>query len=591
MIVAIESSLSSFKPVTFHQGLNVLLSDKGTASTDKQTRNSAGKTSLIEIIHFLLGADCDKDSLFRLDELIEHTFSGKFKIGGELFAITRTGSDPSKIFLINGGEERHDLLKKLDKTTERVYVSNVNWRVFLGHVMFGLPADEQNTPFEESFTPKFRPMFSYFARRRNSGGFISPERSAEKQQRWDWQANLSYLFGLDWQIPFGFNKIRVREKTLEELKRAVKIGALGSVIGTVAELRPQVTVADAKAVKLRQDISKFEVLDSYKSQSNRAAQAKNEMQSIARQAVSQIENLEHLQGALLSETPPQQSDIQQLYAAAGIELPGIALRRFDDVKGFYESVIANRRIHLQQEISDVRARITAGEIELARLDKERSEILQTLEGRGALDDFLALQRALASDEAYAASLRERYKAAEALEGETTKLEIDRAKLKRQLQEDHKARAPALDETILIIADAIADLYDDRAGRFEVDATENGPEFRISIEGDRGGGISNMEIFCFDLALFKVVSKRFGGPGFLIHDSHIFDGVDERQIAGALLLGMKASERPDSQYIVTMNSDIFDRLPLSTSIDLQRAVLETRLSDKTEDGGLFGFRFG
>jgi len=591
MIVSIESSLKTFKAVNFRSGLNVLLSDRTAESTEKQTRNSAGKTSLIEVIHFLLGSDCEKDSLFRLNELVEHTFKGTFRIDGELLTVARTGADPSKIFLLSGGEERKDIPRKLDKASERFYVSNVNWRVFLGHAMFGLPADERGTLFDESFTPTFRAMFSYFVRRRNSGGFISPERQAEKQQRWDWQVNLSYLFGLDWQIPFEFNKIRAREKMLEELKKAVRVGALGSVIGTVAELRPQVTIAEAKASKLRQSLGQFEVLDSYKSLSKRAGQIKTEMQALTRQAVSLNETLDHLQEALLSEQPPQRSDIQQLYAAAGIELPGVALRRFDEVSNFYESVVVNRRAHLEHEVGDVRSRIAGVEAGLSRLDEERSNILRTLQGRGALDDFLAMQRDLANVEANAALLRERFKAAEALEGESTKLDIDRAELKRKLQEDHHVREGALDEAILIIADAIAELYDDRAGRFVVEATENGPEFRISIEGDRGGGIANMEIFCFDLALLRVVTKRYGGPGFLIHDSHLFDGVDERQVAGALRLGRVTSEGLQQQYIVTMNSDIFDRLPADESTNLRAAVLDTRLSDRTEDGGLFGFRFG
>jgi uncharacterized protein YydD (DUF2326 family) len=315
------------------------------------------------------------------------------------------------------------------------------------------------------------------------------------------------------------------------------------------------------------------------------------MQTLTRQSVSLNETLDHLQKALQSERPPQRSDIQQLYAAAGIELPGVALRRFDDVSSFYESVVANRRVHLEHEISDVRSRVAGVEGALSRLDEERSKILRTLQGRGALDDFLTMQRDLADVEANAASLRERFKAAEALEGESTKLDIDRAELKRKLQEDHHVREKALDEAILIIADAIAELYGDRAGRFVVEATENGPEFRISIEGDRGGGIANMEIFCFDLALLQIVTKRYGGPGFLIHDSHLFDGVDERQVAGALRLGKRISERLQQQYIVTMNSDIFDRLPTDESTDLEAAVLDIRLSDHTEDGGLFGFRFG
>jgi uncharacterized protein YydD (DUF2326 family) len=307
--------------------------------------------------------------------------------------------------------------------------------------------------------------------------------------------------------------------------------------------------------------------------------------------VSLNESLEHLETALKSERPPQRSDIQQLYAAAGIELPGVALRRFDEVSSFYESVVANRRVHLENEIASVKALIAEEESAATRLDRERSTILQGLDGRGALDDFLALQRDLAEWDAQAATLRERFKAAEMLEGESTKLNIDRANLQRRLQEDHHVRSSALDEAILIIADAIARLYDDRAGRFVVEATDNGPEFRISIEGDRGGGISNMEIFCFDLAVFNVVTARLGGPGFLLHDSHLFDGVDERQIAGALQLGQEATEGKKRQYIVTMNSDIFARLPLPKTIDASKVVLETRLSDDGEGGGLFGFRFG
>jgi len=57
------------------------------------------------------------------------------------------------------------------------------------------------------------------------------------------------------------------------------------------------------------------------------------------------------------------------------------------------------------------------------------------------------------------------------------------------------------------------------------------------------------------------------------------------------MGMEATQGKGLQYIVTMNSDIFGRLPLPDSIDTREVVLETRLSDDGEDGELFGFRFG
>ena len=589
MIISIESSLSTFKTVRFQVGLNVLLADTHPGSTEKQTRNSAGKTSLVEIIHFLLGSNCEKDSLFRTKALIDQTFTGTFVIAGEPFTVLRGGADPSKIFLLAGGETRDDLPKKTDRTSGRLFVRNTNWRVFLGQCMFGMPADIDGTAFEDPGTPSFRALFSYFARRRNSGAFLYPERQAEQQQRGDWQVNLSYLLGLDWQIPFEFQRVRGRERTLEELKKAAKVGGFGEVIGTVAELRPQVTIAETKAEKLRTELANFEVLDSYRDLSRRAAKAKTDMQALGRESVGLHETLDHLERALVVETPPAQADLQKLYAASGIELPGVALRRFNEVSQFYESVIQNRRAHLRHEILEIERQIAGNESRLASLDRERHEILMALQGRGALEDFVTLQRELANLEASAAALRERYKTAEILEGESTHLNLDRVNLKRRLQADHQQRKAMLDKAILLIADAISELYDDRTGRFVVEATENGPEFRISIEGDRGSGISSIEIFCLDLALLQLVHERFGGPGFLIHDSHLFDGVDARQIARALLLGFQATAPKGLQYIVTMNSDIFDSLPLPDVLDREKIVLSTRLSDE-ETGGLFGFRF-
>ena len=234
---------------------------------------------------------------------------------------------------------------------------------------------------------------------------LYPERQAEQQQRGDWQVNLSYLLGLDWQIPFEFQKVRGRERSLEELKKAAKGGAFGDVMGTVAELRPQLTIAETKADKLRTQLSNFEVLESYRDLSRRAARAKTDMQALGREAVGLHETLEHLERALAVETPPSQADLQTVYAASGVELPGIALRRFEEVNQFFNSIVRNRRDHLGREIAETRHQITENDGRLASLDTERRDILKTLEGRGALEDFISLQRELATLEASAAALK------------------------------------------------------------------------------------------------------------------------------------------------------------------------------------------
>lgn len=593
MIVTIGSSLPTFKTVRFRNGLNILLSTKAPGSDDRRTRNSAGKSSLVEIIHFLMGANADKGSLLRHPVLVDHSFYGIFSLAGREVRVERSGKKPSRILLDPEVITAFGLDTETDAKTGLTYVPNEEWKRFLGHTFFGLPQDEEGTAYEGSYTPTFRSMFGYFARRQSAGGFGHPEKQAESQQRWDWQENLSYLLGLDWRIPYDLQQVRLREGTLSELKRAAKGGALGAVVGTVAELRPQLVVAQARAARLREDTSQFRVHPAFDEMMSQATTAKAEMQSIFRREVTLRETVRHIEEALATENDVDPSAIDRVYKAVGVELPEMVRRRFEDVERFHRSVVDNRRLRLREDLEEAQRQIDAGKTRADQLDRDRSTILQALQGAGALEDFVALQARLAEAEADAATLSERFQAAEALESENTQLTIDRASLKRRLQADHQRRRETLDQAILLIGGLISELYEDRKGSFEVEATDNGPEFRISIEGDRGGGIASMEIFCLDLALFTLWLEKQSGPGFLVHDSHLFDGVDARQIAVALELGASAaaaSPGADAQYIVTLNSDILESLPTLADFDLDGAVITPRLSDEDETTGLFGLRF-
>lgn len=99
----------------------------------------------------------------------------------------------------------------------------------------------------------------------------------------------------------------------------------------------------------------------------------------------------------------------------------------------------------------------------------------------------------------------------------------------------------------------------------------------------------MQIFCFDMMLMRLCSKRGIGPGFLVHDSHLFDGVDGRQVISALKVGSEMAEEFGFQYIVTMNEDDAFKEKIA-GFDLDQYVLPVVLTDAKEDGGLFGLRF-
>lgn len=99
----------------------------------------------------------------------------------------------------------------------------------------------------------------------------------------------------------------------------------------------------------------------------------------------------------------------------------------------------------------------------------------------------------------------------------------------------------------------------------------------------------MQVYCFDLDLITLWSRKERGPGFLVHDSHLFDGVDERQRVSALQLSAEYAAVEGFPYIVTLNSDETPKQLPDGSV-VEDFVLPERLTDHGDDDGLFGLRF-
>ena len=89
MIRRVYSDLSTFKNLSFHAGLNVLLADTTPGATDRQTRNRAGKSSFTEILHFLLGGNIEKESIFKEPVLNGQKFGLELDLGEETVSTHR----------------------------------------------------------------------------------------------------------------------------------------------------------------------------------------------------------------------------------------------------------------------------------------------------------------------------------------------------------------------------------------------------------------------------------------------------------------------------------------------------------------------
>ncbi len=566
MIHQIYSSIETFKALKFRTGLNLILAQKSTGATTGQTRNRAGKTSFVETIHFLMGAKVEAKTPFSSPDLKNATFGMDLDLGGQQVSVQRENIPGAK-FVVDG-----------------VTIAGTEWKSQLGTAFFELPANSA----EDDKNPSFRSLFSYFARRQASLGFTGPEKQAVAMSHGDWQTALLYFLGLDWRLAREWQVVRDREKTLKELKKAASDGALGATIGTAADLRTQHTVADARLSKLKTELSAFHVLPEYRSLEVEADQIQTKLSKLSNDNSVDMAALRHAEAALHSESPPSHVDLEQLYGEAGVILPPEALRRYEEVRDFHASVLRNRQDYLLEEVQSAQKRISHREPELRKLNHRQQEVMGTLQGHGALDQFSKMQAEVARMEVQVESLFQRFQAAEQLEGTKTELDLERGRLTLRLRRDFAEQSDRLRSAILAYEEFSQALYEE-AGSMTIDETANGPSPKFPIQGERSKGIGNMKIFCFDLMLMKLCAQRGIGPGFLIHDSHLFDGVDGRQIVSALRVGAEAAKTYGFQYIVTLNEDdAFKEKEAGFSVE--DYVLPIRLTDATEDGGLFGFRF-
>jgi uncharacterized protein YydD (DUF2326 family) len=566
MIHSINSSLPTFKNLKFQSGLNVLLAEKSEGATRLQTRNRAGKTSLIEIVHFLTGAKIDKESLFKAEALRDISFSMAFDLLGKLVSIERRNKSREK-FMLDGSP-----------------ISKAMWLEKLGREMFDL----RDSIEEEARKPTFRSLFAYFVRRIGNGAFLKPEKQSSMQGTGDYQMALMKLFGLDWRIAGDWQTVRDRENTLDELKKAASTGAFGSIIGNAADLRTQLTVAEDRLRQLKHEVDTFRVHPQYREMEKEADGLTRRLGELANANTIDFGVIRDVTSALELEAQPKLTDLQSVYEDAGISLPDLVKKRYEDVRVFHESVVRNRKDYLTGELEEAKERIDTRNQEKVRLDERRSQIMETLNSQGALEQYTKLQAKVGRLESEVETLRQRYDSAEKLEGTKNELEIERNRLLQRLRLNFKEQKGQLEKAILAYQHTSSQLYED-AGSMYVDEKPNGPEFRFEIQGSRSRGIKNMQIFCFDMMLMHLCAQQGIGPGFLIHDSHLFDGVDGRQVIRALRVGAKTAEELGFQYIVTINQDDAFK-ETEEGFDLNDYVLDVKITDATENGGLFGIRF-
>jgi len=582
MIDWINCDLETFKFIQFGSGLNLLLADKSNSSQSLDSRNAVGKSSLVEIVDFLLGSKADKKkTVVQAPSIANATFSMQIRFTEEeKIVVSRSPAKRTEIW-IQGDVSRWPIEPKFHEESGQHKMHIDDWRKFLGHVFF-------NLPLAGGSHPSFRELFPYWARRDRDGGFAEVTRHNKNQQVGSKRLALSYLFELDWQIARRFELLRVEEQGLEQLRKNARKGLFDSYIQSSSRIRPELGREERRLANLTHQLANFKVVDEYEILSKEANRLSQELSTLNKNDLLNRKRLSQIETDLRNEDFTDQEKLHELYQEAGVVLPNLVKNRFKDVLIFHQKVVSNRQQHLSAERAELIEKLTTSIQQKTNIDERRADVMKLISAGGALDTFTEMQAELARATVRVEELKLKLSDAVKLEQSSTEMEARRLKLTAELQADISERQ----STVIAASNLFSEIYEklrSTTANLIVGTEKNGPQFETQADDQGSRGVHNTLIFAFDFTMAVLWSKKEAGPGFVIHDSHLFADMDERQASKALQVAIQICAENDLQYIVTMNSDAIPADGLDESIQLSDHVMPVRLTD-SEDGGLFGFQF-
>ena len=588
MIHRLSSDLPTFKTIDFHHGLNVVIAERTTESTTKDSRNGVGKSTFIEIIHFCLGSGVSsgKQKILFQEILAEWTFSIELDLRENRYTVSRKGENHNRIIV--GGD--FSILPsawqpKIDDETGDQFYSLQEWINVLGWMMFDLPLPILKT--KEIYLPTFRSLISYFIRK-GKDAYSKPFEHYRKQLEWDIQVNNAYLLGMGWNFARDFQLNKDQDKDVKQLEKSAKTGVLASLAGDIGELEADKVSLEDKIKSEDQQLKSFNVHPQYREINEKANKLTKQLHDIENQNVSDQRMIDYYENSLKSEVSADDEKILKIYNEAGIFLPESVSKKLEDVKNFHQQVVNNRREFLQSEIVKLRQNIIERSQKSNAFSVERAELMEVLKTHGALEEYTRLQNLHTKTVAALQAVKQKIQQLRLITERKRSLKIEKTQLQQQMQLDYDQRQESISHAISLFNSNTEALYE-RAGRLIINVELKGYDFDTQIDRKGSGGVENMEVFCYDLTLAQIWAERKISPVFLIHDSIIFEGVDERQKALALELAEKKSRENNFQYICCINSDAIPKNDFFEDFNLYGfKCLE--LDDGSDEGTLLGFRF-
>jgi uncharacterized protein YydD (DUF2326 family) len=572
-LIKVYANKESFRTVEFNpSGLNFIVAKQKTpgSNDDGKTYNGVGKSLLVRIIHFCLGANERKYAGF-CDKLKDWEFYLEFKINVHTFIAKRSVNDPKKIVL---NEEEYSI----DKYTS-----------ILKELCFHIP--------EDIGFLSFRTLIPFFIRP-SKESYVDCMKPGNTQIEYQKLLINAFLIGLDVKLAERKYKLKKEQDRIKDLEKNFREDTLlrEFFMGS-KDISLELTEVDEQIQKLENDMSVFQVSEDYHDIQHSANEIEAHLFNLHNEIVMINNNITNIEESINSK--PQKSlsvaDLEKIYNEVKVVFSDTVKKTLNEIEVFYENITTSRTRRLLEQRNELFLSLNEKSLLYKDLQMKFDEKMKYLGNHQALDVFLSLNQECSelkekrNDLSKYQELQAEYKSKE----RQTKKEF------LELSEKTDAYLVEIEESTKDIREffrSLAKMFypKNTAGlTIQTNNGENQLAFEIEprIESDASDGINNVKIFCYDLSLlFKGKNHSID---FVFHDSRLYDGIDERQksIMFSLLKGLFSDTK--KQYIATINQNQLNEIRAYISTEDYNEIFHNHtvltLTDDDDSEKLLGIK--
>jgi len=568
---ALLANKDSFKPIRFKEGLNIITAyhkDRESIK-EKNTYNGVGKSLIIRIIHFCLGASASSYESF-ISALPDWKFTLIAELNNQELVIQRSNENPKKIIL-NDEEMSINTFNKL-----------------MGNLLFNIPDIQYLS---------FRNLLPFFIRKDDRRDYTYFDKPTDYKNEYTKIVNNAYLLGLNIYL---VNKKYKLKKELDEIKKMIKEIEKNPAIKQIFSSKEKditltIEELDVKIDKLNKDLEQYEIAKDYEDVQKEADDIANKINILQNKKFILQTKIEKFKKSLtnLEIKDIDKNYLIKMYEEIEIYFNDKLKKRLDDLEKFYIDMIINRKQVIIAQLKKLEKDLKITNEELELLQQKLNKKNKYLGEHKAFDMILEIKDEIEKLKQQRENLTKYNKLLNAYREKKLQKEEEIAKLNKEINEYLEKVKNNFKTKSSFFRSIAKKLYPTATSglTLQINEGENQIAFNINakIDSDSSNGINKAKIFCYDnTILFKGENHKVG---FVFHDSVLFDGIDEIQVAE--MFRFLINNYTSHQYITALNQNQIDMLKNNLTREEFKHIIENNiiltLTDKSDEEKLLGIK--